>query len=139
MEAAAYLTKAEECSLMLVDEASGELYLRAARGLNERNATEFRIKMHDSLAGQVVQTGRPVMIGGINQDDSFKVKTGYFVKSLLNVPIKTKDRVIGVLAVNNKNTLKAFSERHLNSLTALADYASVAIKTPAWSPACHLM
>lgn len=128
VEAAAYLTKAEECSLMLVDEATGELYLRAARGLNERNATEFRIKMHDSIAGQVVQTGRPIMIGGINQDDSFKVKTGYFVKSLLNVPIKAKDRVIGVLAVNNKNTLKAFAERHLNSLTALADYASVAIE-----------
>jgi len=128
VEAAAYLTKAEESSLMLIDEQTGELYLRAARGINERNATSFRIKMHDSIAGQVVQSGRPVMIGGLNQDDSFKVKTGYFVKSLLNVPLKVKDRVIGVLAVNNRNAVKAFSERHLNLLMALADYASVAIE-----------
>lgn len=128
VEAAAYLTNAEEASLMLIDEQSGDLFLRAARGINERNATSFRIKMHDSIAGQVVQTGRPIMIGGMNQDDSFKVKTGYFVKSLLNVPLKVKDRVIGVLAVNNKNAVKAFSDRHLNLLMALADYASVAIE-----------
>ncbi len=128
VEAAAYLTKAEESSLMLIDETSGDLYLRAARGINERNATSFRIKMHDSIAGQVIQSGRPIMIGGLNRDDSFKVKTGYFVKSLLNVPLKVKDRMIGVLAVNNRTTVKAFTERHLNLLMALADYASVAIE-----------
>jgi signal transduction histidine kinase/DNA-binding response OmpR family regulator len=127
VEAAAYLTKAEESSLMLIDEDTNDLYLRAARGINERHATSFRIRMHDSLAGQVVQTGRPMMIGGLNRDDSFKVKTGYFVKSLLNVPLKVKDQVIGVLAVNNRKMVKAFSDRHLNLLVALADYASVAI------------
>ena len=128
VEAAVYLTNAEEGSLMLGDEETGELYLRAARGLHEKNAREFRVKMQDSIAGQVVRTGRPVMIGGQSQDDSFKVKTGYFVKALLNVPLKVMDRVIGVLAVNNKTTVRAFSERHLNLLMALADYASVAIE-----------
>ena len=68
------------------------------------------------------------MIGGMNQDDSFKVTTGYFVKALLNVPLKVTDRVIGVLAVNNKKNARAFSERHLNLLMALADYASIAIE-----------
>jgi signal transduction histidine kinase/DNA-binding response OmpR family regulator len=127
VEAAAYLTEAEEGSIMLVEEDSGELYLRAVRGLNEKSAQSLRVKMRDSIAGQVVQTGRPVMIGGKNQDDSFRIKTGYFVKSLLNVPLKVRDRVIGVLAVNNKNTVRAFTERHLNLLLALADYASIAI------------
>ncbi|MCB0162769.1 MAG: response regulator [Anaerolineae bacterium] len=127
VDAAAFLTEAEEGSIMLVDKESGELYLRAARGLNEKKASSFRIKMHDSIAGQVVKSGQPISIGGQNEDDSFKIKTGYFVKSLLNVPIKNKDEVIGVLAVNNKDTAKAFTDRHLNLLTALADYASVAI------------
>ena len=128
VEAAAYLTNAEESSLMLIDPATGDLYMRAARGLNEKNATSFRVKMHDSIAGQVVKSGQPVMIGGMNKDDSFKVKTGYFVKSLLNVPLKVKDKVIGVLAVNNRAAMKAFSDRHLNLLMALGDYASVAIE-----------
>ncbi len=127
VEAAVYLTRAEEGSLMLIDEDSGELYLRAARGMGEKSAKNLRMKIHDSIAGQVVRTGRPVMIGGINQDDSFKVKTGYFVKSLLNVPLKVGDRVIGVLAVHNKKNIRAFTDRHLNLLLAMADYASIAI------------
>jgi signal transduction histidine kinase/DNA-binding response OmpR family regulator len=128
VEAAVYLTDAEEGSLMLIDDESGDLYLRAARGLNEKKARGFRVKTQDSIAGQVVQSGRPVMIGGHNRDDSFKVKTGYFVKALLNVPLKVMDKVIGVLAVNNSTTVRAFSDRHLNLLMALADYASVAIE-----------
>lgn len=128
VEAAVYLTGAEEGSIMLVDQASGELYLRAARGMGEKNAKTSRLKIQDSIAGQVVRTGRPVMIGGMNQDDSFKVTTGYFVKALLNVPLKVADRVIGVLAVNNKGKVQAFSERHLNLLLAMADYATIAIE-----------
>ena len=85
VEAAVYLTGAEEGSLML--------YLRAARGLNEKRAKSFRVKIQDSIVGQVVRTGRPVMIGGQNRDDSFKVTTGYFVKALLNVPLKMARRL----------------------------------------------
>lgn len=128
VEAAVYLTGAEEGSIMLVDEASGELYLRASRGMGEKNARASRLKIHDSIAGQVVRTGRPVTIGGTNQDDSFKVATGYFVKALLNVPLKVADRVIGVLAVNNQKKVQPFGDRHLNLLLALADYATVAIE-----------
>jgi two-component system NtrC family sensor kinase len=128
VEAAVYLTGAEEGSIMLLDESSGDLYLRAARGMGEKNAKTSRLKVQDSIAGQVVRTGRPVMIGGANQDDSFKITTGHFVKALLNVPLKVTDRVIGVLAVNNKRRVQEFSERHLNLLLALADYASIAIE-----------
>jgi signal transduction histidine kinase/DNA-binding response OmpR family regulator len=128
VEAAVYLTESDEGSLMLIDPTSGELYLRAARGMGDKSAKSFRMKIDDSIAGQVVRTGRPVMIGGLNEDDSFKLTTGYFVKALLNVPLKAAGRVIGVLAVNNKTTLQAFTDRHLNLLTALADYASIAIQ-----------
>lgn len=128
VEAAVYLTKAEEGSLMLLDRDSGELYLRAACNIGEKKARSFRAKVNDSIAGQVVRTGRPVMIGGINRDDSFKVMTGYFVKALLNVPLKVGEDVIGVLAINNKMTVRGFDQNHLHSLTALANYASIAIE-----------
>lgn len=128
VEAAVYLTRAEEGSLMLVEPATGELHLRAARGMGEKNARNFRLKINDSIAGQVVRTGRPIMIGGMNKDDSYRVTTGYFVKALLNVPLKAGDQVIGVLAVNNKITTKPFNDRHLNLLLAMADYASIAIQ-----------
>jgi signal transduction histidine kinase len=127
VEAAVYLTGAEEGSLMLVDEESGNLYVRAARGLGEKYARGFRVRVEDSIAGRVLRTGEPIMLGDTGQDDTYKVKTDYLVRALLNVPLKVGDEIIGVLAVNNRDTARAFSSRHLRMLMALANYASIAI------------
>jgi signal transduction histidine kinase/DNA-binding response OmpR family regulator len=128
VDAAVYITTAEEGSLLLVDEETGDLYMRAARGLGESYAKGFRIRVQDSIAGQVVSTGKPVMMGGLDQRDKFKVKTDYFVKALLNVPLKVGDRVIGLLTVNNKTHPRPFTQNDLYLLSALADYACVAIE-----------
>ncbi len=127
VEAAVYLTGAEEGSLMLIDEDTGNLYMRAARGIGEKYARGFRVRVEDSIAGRVLRTGEPIILGASRQDDVYKVKTGYLVKALLNVPLKVGDEVIGVLAVNNRAAARAFSPAHLRMLTALADYASIAI------------
>jgi signal transduction histidine kinase/DNA-binding response OmpR family regulator len=127
VEAAIYLTGAEEGSIMLIDEGSGDLYMRAARGVGETHARGFRVRVQDSIAGRVLRAGEPIMLGGRRQDDTYKVKTDYFVKALLNVPLKVGDEVIGVLAVNNRDAARAFSSRHMRMLIALADYASISI------------
>ena len=114
---------------MLIDPDDGDSAPTShVRGMGEKRARNFRIKINDSIAGQVVQSGRPIMIGGMNEEDSYRVATGYFVRALLNVPLKEHDKVIGVLAVNNKVKVRPFSERHLNLLMAMADYATIAIQ-----------
>ena len=128
VEAAVYLTKAEEGALMLVDPASGELQLRAARGVGDKYAHNLQVQIDDSIAGQVVKTGRPIMTGGLNTQDSYEVSSGYYVKALLNVPLKEAENVIGVLTVNNKVASRAFTDRHLGLLMAMADYATIAIQ-----------
>ncbi|MBC7249440.1 MAG: response regulator [Anaerolineae bacterium] len=125
VEAAVYVTGAEEGSLMLVDKESGELYMRAARGLGEKYARGFRLRVEDSIAGQVVKTGRPFLESGDAQ--RLKVKTGYLVKSLMYVPLKAGQEVIGVLSVDNKVSNTPFTESDLYLLSALADYAAIAI------------
>ena len=128
VEAAVYVTSAEEGLLLLVDEESGDLYLRAARGLGEKYAHGFRLKVQDSLAGQVLSTGKPLIITGSRQEDRFKVKTGYLVKSLLHVPIKVGDSVIGVLSVDHMIEDRKFDNDDLYLLSVLADYAAIAIE-----------
>jgi signal transduction histidine kinase/CheY-like chemotaxis protein len=128
VEAAVYITGAEEGFLLLVDQESGELYMRAARGLGEKYAREFRLKVNDSLAGQVVQTGKPIMITGARQSDRFKVKTGYLVRSLLHVPLKVGDSVIGVLSVDHMFEDRTFTDHDLYLLATLADYAAIALE-----------
>ncbi len=124
VEAAVYVTGAEEGFLLLVDEDTDELYVRAAQGVEEKTARNMRLKVQDSMAGQVVRTGEPVIVGG----ERLKIKTAYLVKALIHVPIKVKDRVIGVLGVDNKISSERFGRHELDMLSALADYAAIAIE-----------
>jgi len=128
VEAAVFLTGAEEGFLLLVDEETNELYMRATKGLGEKYSHGFRVRVADSLSGQVVQTGKPIMVGSVHDEEEFKLKTGYLVKSLLHVPLKVRDKVIGVLSVDNKLSSKAFTDNELHLLSALADYAAIAIE-----------
>jgi PAS domain S-box-containing protein len=126
VEAATFMTRAEEGWLMLLDEFSSELFLRAAKNIDEKVARGLRIRVDDSLAGRVVNTGRPVLLAG---EGLTKIATRYLVKALLMVPLRTPDRgVIGVLAVANKTSERAFGEPDLRLLTAMANYAVIAIQ-----------
>jgi signal transduction histidine kinase len=111
----------------LIDEETDELYMRAGQGLGKKFATGFRLKSEDSLSWQVVRTGKPIMISSVADEERFKVKTGYLVKALLHVPLKVRGEVIGVLSVDNKIASRSFSDNDLHLLSALSDYAAIAI------------
>jgi signal transduction histidine kinase/GAF domain-containing protein len=129
VEAAVYLTNAEEGFLFLVDEETGDLTLRAGKGLGEKASRVMSLKVTDSIPAQVVKTGRPVRMGGFKRDEEFKVKTGYLVKSLVNVPIKSTGRVIGVLGVDHSiASMRSFTDHDVALLSSLADYAAIALQ-----------
>jgi signal transduction histidine kinase len=129
VEASVFLTEADEGFILLLDEESHELYLRAAKNLGEDQVRLLRLRVTDSLLGQVVQTGQPVRLGGAQDEGKgLKVVTGYLVKALLHVPLIAKDQVIGVLSVHNRTGLRAFSQDDLDRLSALADYAVIALQ-----------
>lgn len=124
VEAAVYLTGAEEGLLLLVDEATNELYIMAAQGVEEKVAHSLRLRVDDSIAGRVISSGQPVVISGSEQ----KIKTAYLVQSLLYVPLNVKNRAIGILGVDNRQDDRSFSKQDLSLLSALADYAAIALE-----------
>ncbi len=128
VEAGVYVTKAEEGFLLLVDRESNDLYLRAAKNLGSEQTQGFRLKVDDSLAGQVVRTGEPKRRGGKGAGRDFKVKTGYLVKSLLHVPLLLRGEVIGVLSVDNQVSDVEFTGEDQYLLSTLADYAAISIE-----------
>ena len=79
----------------------------------------------NSLVGQVLRTGKPLLI---DEKTPQKIKTQYLVYSIIYVPITLKDRIIGVLEVDNRQSGKAFTDYHVTLLTALADYAAIALE-----------
>jgi two-component system NtrC family sensor kinase len=128
VEAAVYLSGSDEGTLMLIDTESGELYLRAAQGLDSKQAQGFRIKVEGTLAGQVVRTGEPLILHGAHAEPHLKVRTGYLVRALLMVPMRVGERVIGVLGVSNRAQTRPFTRDDQLQLAALADYAAIALE-----------
>ena len=123
VDAAVYLSGAEEGWLMMVDEDTDELYVRAAKGIEEKQARSLRLRVEDSLAGAVIRSGEPIVLDG-----EHKVKTAYLVNSLIAVPLKTGQRTIGVLSVDFRVADRKFGSGALSMLSALADYAAIAIQ-----------
>lgn len=127
VEAAVQVTGAEEGSLLLVDPATGELYIRAALNLDQKTVHNLRLKVQDSYAGQVVQTGEPFMIGG-GEGGQVKIKTQFLVKSLIYVPLRVPGRIIGVLSVDNRVENRTLDQNDLRVLSLLADFAAIAVE-----------
>lgn len=124
VDAAVFITGAEEGSLLLLDQEQGELYVRASKNLDSATRS-MRLQVQDSLAGQVMESKRPLVIG----DDARwqKIKTSYLVKSLIYVPLVAQDKTLGVLSVVNRFKDVLFHAKETRILSALADYAAMAI------------
>ncbi|MBT3389894.1 MAG: GAF domain-containing protein [Chloroflexi bacterium] len=125
VDAAVELTGAEESSLLMLDETTGELYMRAARNVHDDLVNTFRVPVSDTLAGEVMRTGKPILL---DQESPQKIKTSYLVKTLIYAPLEVQERIIGVLGVANREQQKSFHQRHVALVSALADYASIAIE-----------
>jgi hypothetical protein len=126
VESAVFISNAEQGSLLLLDEQTQELNLKAQKGLGEKYARGFSIRTEDSIAGEVVRSGEPRRL--TSAGEGFKVVTGYLVHAIIYVPIAIKGCVIGVLAVDNQTRKESFSQDDENLLQILAGYAAIAFE-----------
>jgi len=117
-------------SLMLL-ESDGLLHIRAARGLPAEVVATARVASGQGVAGYVLAKGEPVLIDNLERDGRFPVAEGsqrYNNSSLLSVPLRSRDRVIGVLNVNNKGSGETFTAVDQNLLTTIANQTALAIE-----------
>jgi two-component system NtrC family sensor kinase len=132
VEASVFIAQADEGFLLLLDPETNEPYLRAAKNLEEDQVRLLHLKVKDNLLRQVLRTGQPLSLGNVEGgSNSFKVATGYSVRSLLYVPLVAQDKVVGVLSVDNRTTPRTFSQNDVERLSALANYAVIALQN-AW-------
>jgi signal transduction histidine kinase/CheY-like chemotaxis protein len=127
-EAAAFVTNAEEASIYLAEPESQELVLRATKQAGDRHATLQKLRSSDTLVGEVYHSGQPVLRQPSMDAGPVKVQTGFLVQSTVNVPLRVKNRVAGVLGVYNRLAPRTFNEHHLIMLMALSDWAGVALE-----------
>jgi len=119
-------------SLLLMDEAKQELYFEIATGEGSAALKDIRIKVGQGIAGWVAQTGEVVIVPDTSRDSRFfaKVdeKTKMQTRSIVAVPVRFRDRSLGVIELINCVGPGGFGERDLALLEVLSDFAAIAIE-----------
>ncbi|MCZ7669269.1 MAG: response regulator [Chloroflexi bacterium] len=109
LEAATYLTNAEESHIWLANEAGTELQVYDQQSLSVACPQWIALDAETHL-GKVMSLGQPVRLSEFSSK-GVKVKTDYLAQSILYVPLKLRGVTLGVLGVSNRVTFRAFSKR----------------------------
>jgi signal transduction histidine kinase len=131
MDAVIQLTGAERGAVMLFDEAAGGLDLRAARNLERESLSKKEMEYSRTVVETVARTGKAVLTTNAQTDPRFSEQRSvmqFSLRSVLCVPLKVKDRILGVIYADNRARTGLFSERDRDLLAAFAVQAAIAIE-----------
>ena len=131
VRASADITHAEAASILLYDDTSRQLYFQVATNIDEPTMRGLVVPLEKSIAGWIVTNRKSVRIDDAHKDLRFfsdvEQTVGYATKSLLGIPLITKNKVVGVLEVINKKRGR-FTDPDESMLTVLGAQAAVAIE-----------
>ncbi len=132
MEKISSLFRPDTWSLLMVDEQTGELYFEIATGEAAESLKEVRLKPGEGIAGWVATRGEPLVVDDVSSDKRFAPRldelTNTQTRSVVCVPVKSQDRVLGVIELINCVGQFPLDNEDLFRLQALADYAAIAIQ-----------
>ena len=131
VRAAADITHAEAASILLYDDTARQLYFQVATNIDEPTMRGLVVPLEKSIAGWIVTNRKSLRIDEANKDERLfsdvDNNIGFSTKSLLGIPLVTKNKVVGVLEVVNKKRGK-FTDPDESMLTVLGAQAAVAIE-----------
>lgn len=118
------------CSLMTLDQPTGELHSLASLDLPEKMLGRIRLKVGEGITGMAVKERVPVQSEDISTDPrvlypDLPKEAG--LHSMLAVPLLVADRAIGVLTVFRRDPHR-FTEDEERLLSAFADQAAIAFE-----------
>ncbi len=126
----AELLSSKICSLMLINEQTGELEVRATQSISEAYNNKGPLKLNEGIAGKVASSNTIIYVKDVTADKEYKyrdIAKQESLKSLLSVPLCVKNKVIGVLNCYTSEEHK-FSKTEISTITAIANQAAVAIE-----------
>ena len=103
------LLNTESAMIALLDEEKQELYYSGAvydDTIAQKKSRKMHFPLNRSIAGKVTQTGRPIIVHDTSKEPLFyqgvDKKIGFHTRNLVDVPLRSGDRILGVLCARNK-------------------------------------
>jgi signal transduction histidine kinase len=132
MEQVVELMKVEAGSLLLKEE-TGELTFAVVLGERRELLQGLRVAAEEGIAGWVASTGEALVIPDVRKHPMFSTRVdaliGSETRSVLCVPVKTAERVLGVIQLINRTDRTPFGEADLALLSAIANHAATALES----------
>lgn len=128
------LLSAERGSLLLFDEASNELAVRAALGLRAEVMSEARVRLGDGVSGAVMRDGRPLVVRDLESAGRQPAPPErlYKTRSFISYPLTIGGRKVGVLNVTDKAGGGTYDEIDLRLLESIAPQMALALDRAEW-------
>jgi signal transduction histidine kinase len=112
--------------LFLYEEKLGELVAVAGYGASKDSILNIRLKVGDSVLGRIFKSGNAVYVPQTTRNTAHVLKL--HVTSYVAVPLKTKNRMIGILGLDNQKTGRSLDKVNLGLLETLASQVAVAME-----------
>ena len=128
------LLRSDRASLLLLDENSNELVVKAAIGLATDPSTINHIRVGEGVSGNVMQTGKALMVEDVELSDITPAPADrlYKSKSFISYPIKIGGRKIGVLNVTDKSDGEPYTDVDLSLLEIIGPQVALALERAEW-------
>jgi len=141
MEKISDLLQPDTWSLLMLDEHTQELYFEIAIGSGADKLKDIRLKLGEGIAGWVAKHGEPVLVEDVRTDARFSPKfdemTHTDTRSVVCVPIKGREQILGVIELVNCLGKKSFGKEDIPILKSLADYAAIAMENARYVQRIH--
>ncbi len=141
MERISDLLEPDTWSLLMLDEKTQELYFEIAIGAGADKLKDVRLKVGEGIAGWVAEHGEPLLVENVKNDPRFTPRfdelTQSQTESVVCVPIKGREKVVGVIELVNCLGKGSFRKDDIPLLKNLADYAAIALENARYVQRIH--
>ncbi len=118
------------CSIMLLDQPTGELRIVATKSLSEQYRLKPNLKVGQSISGRAVQERRSIIVPDVTREKDYMhpdLARKESLCSLLSVPMLVRDKAVGV--INSYTSVPhAFTGEEVKLMQAIANQAAIAIE-----------
>ena len=119
-------------SLLLKDPKSGDMIFTVVAGANKEKLQGVRLSGGEGIAGHIMETGKPLIVKDVSKDirltNLIDMYAGFKPRSYMGTQLKSENKIFGVIELINRINGDAFNSEDLNRLTAIAEYAAIAIE-----------
>ncbi|NUN52417.1 MAG: sigma-54-dependent Fis family transcriptional regulator, partial [Planctomycetaceae bacterium] len=129
MDSVIELTGAQRGFLILVED--GKVRFQTARNFGRTQVEQPELQVSQTVVRTVIQSGRPLLTDNAAQDPRFEEAasvTALRLTSILSVPLRVQERLLGALYVDNAARRAVFGEKEKETLQVFADQAAITIR-----------